>query len=316
MRSKGSEEEWDFKPVIDLIYSLSAGHEDPASKWVSPPPTPERPSTPIAPTGLEDIKSQLGNFDKLWKFLGQPLNIPPPCVPVGDTYALNVDLQNNSAPGQTLLHSSSPPKAVRWRDELEGADLEDNDGLGHALSVAELTKAQRKKERKNELKRKQHDVSLRTGGHTKFLQSASDVESENELQYLRPSPDRRAIIQQILHGTPTKSHRADSPSPPSSTSPPKESHISSGHGGWPTSKSFITNTPGGLSASPEQANLALAATRKAKLLTKLDARFVDERQFLHNISFAQRLHGIGEDGDLEGVHIFVDASNVSWSYSM
>lgn len=314
MRSKGSEEEWDFTPVIDLIYSLSAGHEDPARDWVSPPQTPERPSTPIASTGLEDIKSQLGNFDKLFKFLGQPLNIPPPCVPLGDTYALNVGLQYNDTPEKTILHSSSPPKVVRWRDELEGADLEDNDELGHARSVALLTKAQSKKERKNELKKKQHEILLRTGGRSKFLQSASDVESENELQYLRPSPDRRAIIQQILHGTPTKYHRAISLSPSSSRSPPKDSHTSSGHCGWPISKPIKTDIPQVLFASPEQADLALAAARKVKLLTKLNARFVDERQFLHNISFTQYLQGVGGDGLLEGVHVFVDASNVSWSY--
>lgn len=311
MRSKGSEEEWDFTPVIDLIYSLSAGHEDAARKWVSPPETPERPSTPIASTGLEDIKSQLGNFDKLWKFLGQPQNIPPPCVPLGRTSALNVDLQNNNSPKEILLHSTSPPKGVRWRDELEGADLEENDERGY--DFVERTKAQKKKERKNELKRKQQEVSYRTSGRSTFLQSASDAESDNELQNLRHSPDRRAIIQEILNGTPAKSHRANSPSPPSSRSPPKDSQTLNGHVDWPISKPFTTNISQGLFASSEQTNLALAAARKSKLLAKLNAKFLNERQFLSNTSFTQHLDGESNDGALEGVHVFVDASNVSWS---
>ena len=313
MRSKASEGEWDFTPVIDLIYSLSAGHEDAARKWASPPETPEQQSTPFTLTGLEDIKSQLGNFDKLWKFLGQPLNVPPPCVPPGDSYALNIVLQNNDSPEQTLLHSPSPPKGVRWRDELEGADLEDKNELGHALSAAQLTKAQRRKERKNEFLRKQQEASLQTSGRPILLQSASDAESENELHNLRHSPDRRAIIQEILHGTPAKPPPTDFLSPPSSTAPPKVSQISSGRGGWPISKPLTTNIPQDLFAAPEQASLALAAARKSKLIAKLNARFVNENRFLSNFSFAQYLNGVDKDGALECVHVFVDASNVSWS---
>lgn len=314
MRSKGSEGEWDFTPVIDLIYSLSTGHDDTATKWVSPPETPERPSTPIASTtGLEDIKSQLGNFDKLWKFLGQPLNIPPPCISPGGTYALNVGLQNDDFPEQSLLLSPSPPKGVRWRDELGGADLEDHDDPSNGLRrVAQLTKAQRKKKRKEEFKRKQQELLLRSSGRPTFPQSPSDAESENELQSLRHSPDRRAIIQQILHGTLARSHRTDPPSPPTSTSPPKESRISSGHVAWSISEPFPTNIPQGLFASPEQASLALAAARKSKLIAKLNARFVNERQFLNNVSCTQHVGGNDKDGALEGVHVFVDASNVSW----
>ena len=305
MRSKVREGEWDFTPVIELIYSLSAGHEDAPRKWTSPPENPGRPSTPIASTGLEAIKSQLGNFDKLWKFLGQPLNVPPASVSPGDTFALKLVLQNTDPPEQTSLHSSSPPKVVRWRDEVEGAELEDNDGLGHELSVARLK--QKKQERKKESKRKQQEVSLRTSGRSVFLQSASDAESEIELQNPRHSPDRRAITEQILHGT------GESPSPPGSRSPPKDCKISGGHARWPISQSFTTQAPQDVFLSPEHASLALAAAKKSKLIAKLNARFLNERQFISNISVTQQLDRTSADGTLEGVHVFVDASNVSWS---
>ncbi|SLM37069.1 PIN domain-like [Lasallia pustulata] len=302
MRSKVREGEWDFTPVIELIYSLSSGHEDAARKWTSPPETPERPSTPIASTGLEDIKSQLGNFDKLWKFLGQPLNDPPPSVSSGDRFALKLVLQNTDPPEQTFLHSSSPPKVVKWRDEVEGAELEDNDGLNHDLSVARLK--QKKQERKKELKRKQQEVSLQTSGRSVLLQSASGAEPENKLPNPRHSPDRRAIIQQIVRGT------GESPSPPASRSPPKGCIISGGHGGWPISQSFTTQAPQDVFLSPEHASLALAAAKKSKLIAKLNARFLNERQFITNVSFTQKLDRVSPDGALKGVHVFVDASNI------
>ena len=310
MHSKGRGGEWDFTPVIDLIHSLSAGHEDAARRSVSLPETPKRPSTPIAPPELEDIKSQLGNFDKLWKFLGQPLNIPPPCVPPEDTDALNVPLHNDKSAEQAFLHDSSATKGVRWRDELEGADLEDNDEVDNILSVAQLTKAQRKKERKKDWKRRQ-ELWDQTRHRPTAIPSASDIESENELQNLRHSPDRRTVIQQILYGNPKKAHRADSPSPPSSRSPPKDSQNQNGRDRWPISNPYNTKIPPHLFVSREPTSLALAAAKKTKLICKLNARFVDERQFLNNISITQHVEGLSEGGVRGGVHVFVDASNVS-----
>lgn len=298
MSSGDAGDDWDFSPVIELIHSLSAHgdehvpNKDAEAKHVFEYPISESLTSALGelPNGRD---SQLGNFDKIWEYLGQPLRVLPPetvsnrknflaVVPAGDTG----DEQTNT-------------KGVRWRDEIDGADLADNDEVE---DPPRLTKTQRKKERRKE-RRRALTGTLRDG---KTLSSSSENESESESKSPR-TPDSKGVIDQILHGASTSNG-----SKLNGFRLLKRPRISAGTGASPAAKppavngfSRVTNL------FDEGIKLATAAAKKAKLMAMLDEKFIDERQYLTGINLVQHTNDITNTNITpEGIHVFVDASNV------
>ncbi|KAL8717128.1 MAG: hypothetical protein Q9225_005610 [Loekoesia sp. 1 TL-2023] len=294
MRSTERDEiDWDFTPVSDLIFSLSEAPELKQDGYSSPSPSPDKVTTPTYSPDQAQPKSDLGNFDKLWAFLGQPLDLPPPEVPsLSENYALDhVD-------EDTRLHLTIS-KGVRWRDDTEGGELADVEEAENQSTLFGLTKQQRKKLRKKE---------RRTPREEKAQHSipSSETESEVEPQTLKRSPDRRAVIQQILHGSTKKPEDGSS----ASRSLARTVALPIDLAAWPV----VNPTPASPSPKPrittaEQAALVAAAAKKERLIRKLKEQFIDDRPLLESLSM-KTFTSTDNTGTREGIHVFVDASNI------
>ena len=283
--------DWDFALVINLINSLSATTDDTPQQKLTEPLSASPPNEPA------NDRYQLGNFDSLWHFLGQPLNVPPP-----EITPLSEDTQVVDNNQEDTLSC----KGVRWRDEVDGADLEDDNAircsppLVSAVSddIPGLTKGQRKKERRKQRKKALED---KLGVQAKVVPSSSDNESEKE-QKLRQFDDRKSVIHEIIYGSPLKQNRYFL----------RTSITAHTKNGWPVSNPILNHNqaPSHSLKDLEGQSLEQAVSRKAILMKMLYDRFVDERQFLGSLNVMQRAL-IGANGAVDGIHVFVDASNVS-----
>ena len=296
MSSRPGEDVWDFTPVIDFIHSLSiSGKEYAQSKPIYNSPN-SYTSTPVIGAGLQpacDSKSLLGNFDKIWQHLGQPLSVPPPSVPLRPKFD-SIELLDNTASNKPQIY-----RGIKWRDECEGADLADNDEIELAQDISHLTKAQRKKARKKGRRQAQAKEFTNENG----LLSESGNESDSRTQ-TPLTPDRRSVIYQLLHGTTPK---------------PETGHLRSGklfksqHPSdlrkWPIAVPSDVSQPAQILKPSKEAGCTSAAAKKSQLLYALYERFIDDRQYLDNVTSLQN-ESASTNVIGEGIHVFVDASNV------
>lgn len=290
MSSELVENGWDFTPVIDLINSLSSGSEKLVQTDVSVLESHES-SDPGSLTDGPETNYGLGNFDKLWRFLGQPSNVSSSKAHTIPEINSTVDLSD------ALDLAATSNKGVKWRDEIEGADLADNDEIDSGTNLASLSKSQRKRARR----RKRQEIEAQATYHSKALPSGSENESELD-QRVKRLKARRAIIQQMIHdGLPKQgkgsTDRLEQPQAQG------DSEISRP----PLRRSLAAVL------SPEQTGYAEAAEKKANLLSKLRAKFKEEQQYLDNIG-VQRHDFSGDLSTQTAVHVFVDASNVRIIY--
>ena len=294
------EDDWDFGPVFDLIHSLSiGGAENTHQKRVSDDidsDSPERTAYTATIQVHDQEAPQLGDFDKIWHFLGQPLDLPPPAIAAGSSPDLIDVWDAQTASDQRTL------KVVRWQDGVEYTDSADNDENDGVLDFSKLTKQQRKKARRKQRLQDREALAAQPT-ERKSLPSSSDDESGKDVQKQK-SLDRSAVIYQLLHGIPP---------------PPVTGRLRSGKlfrkqdpndaGALPTvtppSVTHVSENP----QPVKESALELAAAKKRKLISLLHDNFVDDRQYLNNLSFTQNTTN-STDAAAEGLHIFVDASNV------
>ena len=319
------EDDWDFGPVFDLNHSLSISSADTTHQKKNHGDTssnpPERTTNPAAASVQDQSQTQLGNFDKIWQYLGQPLHLPPPTVTTrSSTDCIDI------CDGQT---ASEPRilKAVRWQDDVDCANLADNDENNGIADLSKLTKQQRKKARRKQSQAEHADLAAQST-NTAALQSGSedelvkDVQSTNTVALQSGSKDelvkdaqeektldRSTVIYQILHGT----------APPVGTG-----HLQSGK---VFRKLDAEDARNSTASSPlpvkqvlqilkpvRESALEIAAAKKKNLMSMLNEKFVDDREYLSNLSFVQTVAG-NTYAAAEGVHVFVDASNVRWNIS-
>ena len=299
------EDDWDFGPVFDLIRSLSISSGDTTHQKKKSGDTgsnpPGRTTNPAAASVPDQSQTQLGNFDKIWQYLGQPLHLPPPTITTGSSSDF-IDVWD----GQT---ASEPRtfKVVRWQDDVDCANLADNDENNGITGLSRLTKQQRKKARRKQRQAERANLAAQST-NTVALQSGSEEDSLEDVQEEK-TPDRSAIIYQILHGT----------APPIGTGRLRSGKIFRNL----DSEDARTLTA---SASPSvkqvlhilkpvrESALESAAAKKKNLIAMLNERFIDDRQYLSNFSFVQSVVE-NKYAAAEGVHVFVDASNVRWNNS-
>ena len=270
---------WDFSPVYHLLEHFSEDYSTGRDLRIGEAGGDSSSSLeqPVTPPHVIDSYHQapetgLGNFDKLWEYLRQPLDVPPPVV---------------------LSAGPSPPKIVKWRDEIDGADLADNDDAGDSLSG--MTKQQRKKANRNARKAIAHIV-----GDNKSFPQSSENESEKENKGYKkertPVSDSRSVIHDLLYGSSLTP--AASPSAYRVLKRPQPATDIAGRKGiWDSSELASTA-------------LADAAARKSSLMTMLNDRFPDERQYLKNISILPHTN-LDANATPEGIHVFIDASNIT-----
>lgn len=301
MSSRFGEDDWDLTPAIDLIYSLSSNNEycSETTPWISNTNPEEQDAIDRPEHG-----AQLGNFDKIWQYLGQPLNVPPPTVPTEPSGEFIEILKTTSNSAQLAL------KGVKWRDELEGGDLADNDDIDDTPDFSGLTKEQRKKARRK-LRREAEAARV---ANRKNVASGSENDSEKEIQAPPKRdtkrdtnhPSTKDVIYQILHRSTPKTEPGRLRS-----GEPFTTGIPVDVGPWPVAFPQAGAKAVQILKPPpkEQRAYAAAAAKKARLMVMLNERFQDEQHSLSKISSTQQV----DDSQIvtsESIHIFIDASNV------
>lgn len=281
-------EDWNFAPVHDFLRSTSLA---------------ERPSIPVSfvDHSLADqhnAASHLGDFGKIWEYLGQPLSVSPPTVQLlprdGTNAAIREDTETKAA-----LYGFPKGKGVRWRDELEGGDLTNNSGSGNSPIIPLFKESRRQKaRRRNELN------ELGTNNQ-KALPSGSENESEDDVWTPERSQARKAVINRVVHDTPVKTENDVL----SLLWPPGEPQLPLGIGTSPATSLRIFAQPQKPSILQEESAYAEAAEKKARLMAKLRDKFIEEKQYLSNINLVLNT-ARGDVSKNVGVHVFVDASNV------
>ena len=303
MSSKDRDDVWDFTSVIDLIHSLSSKAEKCTASDTTLGFSSEEPITPDQDIDENEGRSELGNFDRLWKYLGQPLDVSPPIVNLEPSDASNEFASREAEFAYTSV-DTFVSKGVRWRDEVEGADLADNDENNDPNSLPKLSKARKKKLRQ---KKKAKAMRVRARSGLSLALTSSENESEVEEQNTTPIRNRGSIIREILDGIRPETNNADINTPPTEKAADQDTETPK----WPIAhpryclRSSIRKqeTP---PQKPEEPITEVAA-RKTKLLQKMQDHFILERPYLENISVVSISGSLADTG----VHVFVDASNVS-----
>ena len=283
---------WDFGPAIDLLKTLSLPTQ---RAYTSPSSDSEAPSVLLSQATDEELS--LGNFSRIWEFL-----------------SLSRNNGSETEPKSVEEDAERVAKEVRWRDEVSGADLEDNVDTQQGVSAASVQTRQRAAQRARARERADKAASRQISFHDTGPDSATDNESDQGLNRLRRSPDRRAIIQDILHRP--SENTFELPSPPTSSSPPKESQRML-RKDWPISNPFLWSSTTIHHGSRRDRILPLGnlspGQRKSKLIARLVEYFPSEARFLRNKHLIHpEFTPLNISGS--GVHVFIDISNVGFHY--
>ncbi|KIX00836.1 uncharacterized protein Z518_09901 [Rhinocladiella mackenziei CBS 650.93] len=282
---------WDLDSAIKLLNTLSLKQYDPASApgLISPPDE----------NAIDKHKiHSLGDFSALWDFLGRPQHADEkPAMEL-------VKYKVNDEP-VAELDINQLDKGVRWKDEVDGADLEDNVppnklGASYIRNQKRTARRARAKER-----------ALQLSAQRKPLSDTTDLESAEELESLRRSPDRRAIIDDIL-GRPRPVPRENT-SPPTSPSPPKAEERNPKRD-WSLSNPFLWTSPG--VPSPSKRTVITPRDglsprqRKLALIAELMRQHQEEKRYLKNSALLEPAFTPLNISNI-GIHVFVDISNIS-----
>ena len=240
-----------------------------------------------------DEELSLGNFNRIWEFL-----------------SLNRDTGSGTERKSPEDDVERVTKEVKWRDEVSAADLEDNVDIEQGVSAASLRTQRRAARRARAKERADESVPLRINSQDTGSDDATDNESGQEVGRLRRSPDRRALIQEILNG-PSKNalsvHSQATPPYPSA-----DSHRILKRE-WPISEPFHCPSLKPCNGSRRPQILPLGdlspEERKSKLLARLVECFASEAKFLKNKSLIHP-EFTPLNTSVSGIHVFVDISNV------
>lgn len=309
MSSQNEEDPWDFTPVIDLNDSLSSKWKAYTRNITSSSPSSEDLPTPGSADGLCEGGAQLGNFDKIWEFLGQPHDILPPVVPPSPDDTLSL-LAESARDQEETLFELSFSKGVRWRDEDGETRLADELETLVVGSAPQLSKARKKKLR---IKKKRAQLLTQGEARSKLLVSDSEAETDNDAGDAPSLRNRSSVIHKFIHGTTperkTTDHSACSATKSERNGLESAKQELAAHR-YPLRSLFkAPEAPSKSTFRPPQLSLGDIASRKNKLIATLHDRFVSERTYLNNLgvtSFTENTPVIPETG----LHVFIDASNV------
>lgn len=295
MCSETSNKQWDFTPVIDLINSLSPRIDQTLHADSEPRGDLNASSSYVLSTKENDTYLGLGNFDRLWQYLGQPST--------NDFSKLKC--LEETRPNEVLVKEFNSEltrnKGVRWRDEVEGAGLAENDGVEDNLNFADLSRSERKKKRR--YKRRERSLQGKNGANV--IQNGSENDSEYSINKARRSQDRKAVIDDYLYGAipriETSSAILKNTSRLQSLSDQET---------WPIAKPLPLSGTLAALFSPEQTAYATVAEKKGRLIKKLSSKFGIESRLLGPPKALKSISN-GNISKESGIHVFVDASNVT-----
>ncbi|KAK5117143.1 hypothetical protein LTR85_008911 [Meristemomyces frigidus] len=189
---------WDFSQVLDLVNSLST-KDAPAADWqldvhtIGSPLYDETPKKAgaedqIAAKDFGTPASKLGDFAKIWQYLGTPGDSPIPEVPPLTSEPLGADTLpaklDYTSDGATYFKAAKGGKVVSWQDEasVEEPGTDTVTDRSASPETPTLTKTQRKKQRRKEKRAKEAAEAIK---------SATVSESEADT-ITRRTPARKA----------------------------------------------------------------------------------------------------------------------------
>lgn len=164
MTSIQSSRPWDFSNVLDLINTLSPANSQSRD-------APSRPSVqtraslnassslPLASPLQEFNEAQegvsLGDFGKIWQYLGTPVASPAPKVAAHTSPTLQQRMPEKADYTSDGAVYGTPSKrihkgGIKWRDEVNAGDLTDFAPFEEEEQEKKLTKKQRNKRNKKE----------------------------------------------------------------------------------------------------------------------------------------------------------------------
>ncbi|KAI4807136.1 hypothetical protein E4T44_11179, partial [Aureobasidium sp. EXF-8845] len=223
MAAVQSTKPWDLSQVFGLINTLSPTNSQ-AKDMPSRPSITKHDSmnessslplaSPLQHFNAVDEGVSLGDFGKIWQYLGTPLNSPAP-KPVDASPTLQQRMPEKADYASDGAAYGTPSKriakgGIKWRDEVNLGDLTDYAPLEDDEDDKKLTKKQRQKKNK-----KEREQRLASGAS----KSVSDVdEPELDTPNFYATPARKAsthIVSAELVG------KAPRPASPVKVAPPK-----------------------------------------------------------------------------------------------
>ena len=201
MSFQDTESIWDFTPVIDLNYSLSFQQEVCSTDDFASSASSDELLTPTSESNSNDLERELGDFDRIWEFLGVSSDALPPILsPLTDGTVASV-VGTVNALDDPLDFAAS--KSVRWRDELGNARIADEIDEASGKSVTQLrkdcketlkaTKGNKKKKKKKPKSNCQDDACLASPG-------SSETDSGFPTAAATPTRTRSSVIYEMVHG--------------------------------------------------------------------------------------------------------------------
>jgi len=198
MTTRTEAKPWDFSHVLDLVSSLSTQNGSPLHDGEYEPhpigsPLGGKPKTldlgdNIAAKDFGASQATLGDFAKIWQFLGSPADSPVPEVPPltnepdsADPIPAKVDYTSD---GATYVKPIKSRKNVSWQQPSDVDEPTTDTVTDRSVSpdTPALTKTQRKKQRRKERKAKEAAEAVKNA-----------TVSENEADPIgKKSPARKA----------------------------------------------------------------------------------------------------------------------------
>ena len=283
--------EWGFDAAIQLLRP--------------PPPTKSLPSEPV-PTLIPEPENDetpgeegdLGNFEELWEYFKRlRLTRAPiferevlPWPTISDVAEVDADDVPTTAAEQNVASRNT---------EDENVDLT-------TATVLASLKTRKRAERRA---RARERIAKQLSQNLFSADTPTELESADELEGLRRSPDRRALIADIV-GRPRPKPKTDA-TPPTSPSPPKQKHTTSATQ-WPISNPFSWQIA---AVSPYSKSYVgpidglTPNTRKKELIGQLLSQFSDEKRFLKNAGLPEPAF-TALNVSHRGIHVFIDISNI------
>ena len=288
---------WSFEPAISLLNAVQDGKQsrEPASIIPQPEASTFRIDVP-----RNNSSGGLGDFTAIWQHLGTDYSPFQP--PIKETF------EEGKLGSSIDSETSQLVKAVKWRDEQDGADLEDN------VEPEQVTASQLRTRKRAARRARAREREMGVAGLLDDLVSdtATDNESGEELESVRRSPDRRSLIADLV-GRPRPTENI---SPPTSPSPPKGRATlrTPTKKEWPVANPFLWSAPTLQSATNKSTILPIDGLtpylRKVHLISQLSYKFPDEQKYLKNEGLRSSAFSPLNTSPI-GVHVFIDFSNIS-----
>ena len=296
-----SDPPWDFAAAISLLH-LPLGSITSAASLQEEAQT----SVPVVAEfakGLEDhiiTQSSLGNFDLIWTTLGQSLHIPPPVVPVSISTGDEVE---ESVSNETSSSSLSSFTEITSKESFYQHALHQNE-----VKVCNTMKWFKRKGQSRAAKKalQEQEISAEETEQLDLIdeldinrviaqKSAICTSQKVEKLQLNEEPEtkriqRSRVIQQLLYSDRKDFSHDHEPTTAYKSSPYKSSPF--------------------MQLPSKNSGLAQASIRKQRLLEMLHERFSKEQSMLANYKHTPFPPMIPQ-----GIHIFVDMSNVGHTSS-